>query len=100
MMKAVGHGNEVIVPDKLWQFLTNLAAMLPGEKSDAKIAEEKQIRQLAGAILDYGRMVSEFHAPSARRSGSEGTRLPLERNSPLYCHGANFAGKGRSGWSY
>ena len=25
-------------------------------------AEEKQIRQLAGAILDYGRMDSQFHA--------------------------------------
>jgi hypothetical protein len=62
MMKAEGHGNGVIAPAKLRQFLTNLGAMLPGEKSDAKIAEEKQIRQLAGAILDYGRMDSQFHS--------------------------------------
>jgi hypothetical protein len=61
-MKAEGNGNGVIVPDKLRQFLTNLAALFPGEKSDAKIAEEKQIRQLAGAILDHGRLVSQFHS--------------------------------------
>jgi hypothetical protein len=62
MMKAEERGNGVIVPDKLWQFLTNLTAMLPGEKSDAKIAEEKQIQQLAGAIMDHGRMVSQIHS--------------------------------------
>jgi hypothetical protein len=62
MMKAEGHGDGVIVPAKLWQFFTNLAAMLPGEKSDAKIAAEKQIRQLAGAILDYGRMLSQVYS--------------------------------------
>jgi hypothetical protein len=62
MMKAEGPGNGVIAPAKLRQFLTNLGAMLPGEKSDSKIAEEKQIRQLAGAILDYGRMDSQFHS--------------------------------------
>jgi len=59
-MKAERHG--AIVPDKLREFLTNLAAMLPGEKSDAKIAEEKQIQQLAGAIMNHGRMVSQFHS--------------------------------------
>jgi hypothetical protein len=62
MTKAEGHQNGVIVPDRLWQFLTNLAGLLPGEKSDAKIAEEKQIRQLAAAILDHGRLVSRFHS--------------------------------------
>jgi len=62
MMKAEERGNGVIVPDKLWQFLTNLAAMLPGGKSDAKIAEEKQIQRLAGAILDYGRMGSQLYS--------------------------------------
>jgi len=62
MMKAEGHGNGVIAPAKLRQFLTNLGAMLPGEKSDSKIAEEKQIRRLAGAILDYGRMDFQFHS--------------------------------------
>ena len=62
MVKTEGYGNGVIVPDKLREFLTNLAAMFPGEKSDAKIAEEKQIRQLALAILDYGRMDSQFHS--------------------------------------
>ena len=62
MMKAEGHENGVIAPAKLWQFLTNLAGLLPGEKSDAKIAEEKQIRQLAGAILDYGRMLSQVYS--------------------------------------
>jgi hypothetical protein len=62
MTKAEGHQNGVIVPDRLWQFLTNLAGLLPGEKSDAKIAEEKQIRQLAGAILDYGRMLSQVYS--------------------------------------
>src|SRR5260370_10188555 len=56
IMKAEGHGNRVFVPDQVWQFLTDLAAMIPGEKSDAGIAEENQIRQLAGAILNYGRM--------------------------------------------
>ena len=60
-MKAEGNGNGVIVPDKLRQFLTNLAALLPGEKSDAKIAE-KQIQLLAAAILDHGRLVSQFHS--------------------------------------
>jgi hypothetical protein len=54
--------NGVIVPDKLSQFLTNLAAMRPSEKSDAKRVVEKQIRQLAGAILDYGRMVSQLYS--------------------------------------
>lgn len=62
MTKAKGHQNGVIVPDRLWQFLTNLAGLLPGEKSDAKIAEEKQIRQLAGAILEYGRMLSQVYS--------------------------------------
>jgi hypothetical protein len=62
MTKAEGHQNGVIVPDRLWQFLTNLAGLLPGEKSGAKIAEEKQIRQLAAAILDHGRLVSQFHS--------------------------------------
>jgi hypothetical protein len=62
MMKAEGPGNGVIAPAKLRQFLTDLGAMLPGDKSDSKIAEEKQIRQLAGAILDYGRMDSQFHS--------------------------------------
>jgi hypothetical protein len=61
IMKAEGHGNGVIVPDKLRQFLTNLAALLPGEKSDAKIAE-RQIQQLAAAILHHGRLVSQFHS--------------------------------------
>jgi hypothetical protein len=62
IMKAEGRGNGVIVPDKVWQFLTNLAAMFPGETSDAKMAAEKQIRQLAGAILDYGRMLSQVYS--------------------------------------
>jgi|ERR1700674_1318080 len=62
IIKTEGHGNGVIVPDKLWQFLTNLADMLPGEKSDAKIAKEKQIPQLAGAILDYERMLSQVYS--------------------------------------
>jgi hypothetical protein len=62
MIKTEGYGNGVIVPDKLRQFLTNLADMLPGEKSDAKIAKEKQIRQLAGAILDYERMLSQVYS--------------------------------------
>jgi len=61
IMKAEGHGNGVIVPDKLRQFLTNLAALLPAEKSDAKIAE-RQIQQIAAAILDHGRLVSQFHS--------------------------------------
>ena len=60
-MKAEGNGNGVIVPDKLRQFLTNLAALLPGEKSDAKIAE-RQVQQLAAAILDHGRLVLQFHS--------------------------------------
>jgi hypothetical protein len=62
MTKAEGHQNGVIVPDRLWQFLTNLAGLLPGEKSDAKTAEEKQIRQLARAILDYERMLSQVYS--------------------------------------
>ena len=62
MMKAEGHGNGVIVTHKLRRFFTSLATTLPGEKSDAKIAEEKQIRQLAGAILDYGRMLSQVYS--------------------------------------
>jgi hypothetical protein len=61
VMKAEGNGNGVIVPDKLRQFLTNLAAPLPGENSDAKIAD-KQIQLLAAAILDHGRLVSQFHS--------------------------------------
>jgi hypothetical protein len=61
VMQAEGNGNGVIVPDKLRQFLTNLAALLPGEKSDAKIAE-RQVQQLAAAILDHGRLVSQFHS--------------------------------------
>ena len=62
-MKAEGNGNGngVIVPDKLRQFLTNLVALLPGENSDAKIAD-KQIQLLAAAILDHGRLVSQFHS--------------------------------------
>jgi hypothetical protein len=70
-MKAEGHGNRVFVPDQVWQFLTNLAAMIPGEKSDAGIAEENQIRQLAGAILNYGRMGSQ---PYSHRRGGIGER--------------------------
>ena len=62
IMKVNGHGAGTIVPDKLVQVFTSLAAMLPSEKSDAKIAEERQIRQLAGAILEYGRMGSQFHS--------------------------------------
>jgi hypothetical protein len=61
VIKAEGNGNGVIVPDKLRQFLTNLAALLPGEKSDAKMAE-RQVQQLAAAILDHGRLVSQFHS--------------------------------------
>ena len=62
MMKAEEQRSRVTVQDKLWQFLTNLAAILPGEKPDAKIAEEKQSRQLAGANLDYERMLSQVYS--------------------------------------
>lgn len=41
MMKAEGHRNGVIVTHKLRRFFTRLATTLFGEKSDAKIAEEK-----------------------------------------------------------
>ena len=61
MTKTEGYGNGVVVPDKLREFLTNLAAMFPGEKSDAKIAE-RQVQQLAAAILDHGRLVLQFHS--------------------------------------
>ncbi len=36
--------------------------MFPGEKSDARRAEKKQIQQLAEAIVDHGRMVSHLHS--------------------------------------
>jgi len=62
IMKVNGHGAGTIVLDKLVQVFTSLAAMLRGDKSDAKIAEDRQIRQLAGAIPEYGRMGSQFHS--------------------------------------
>jgi len=61
-MKADTQGHGAIVSHRLRQFLTNLAAVLPGEKSDASRAGEKQIQQLAGAIIDHGRMVSQFYS--------------------------------------
>ena len=60
-MKADTQGHGAIVPHRLRQFLTNLAEMLPGEKPDGR-AGEKQIQQLAGAIIDHGRMVSQFYS--------------------------------------
>ena len=61
-MKADTQEHGAIVPHRLRQFLTNLAAVLPGGKSDAGRAGEKQIQQLAGAIIDHGRMVSKFYS--------------------------------------
>ena len=61
-MKADTQGHEAIVPRKLGQFLTNLRAMLTGENSDVRRAGKKQIQQLAGAILDYVRMVSQLYS--------------------------------------
>jgi hypothetical protein len=61
MMKAEGHGDGVIVPDKLREFLTNLAAIL-APLSVTRRATKKQIRQLARAIIDHGRMVSQFYS--------------------------------------
>jgi hypothetical protein len=88
-MKAEGNGNGVIVPDKLRQFLTNLAALLPGEKSDAKIAE-KQIQQLAAAILARSRAIGlAIPFTSFGRSGGERTRFPLQRNDSQHCLGAS-----------
>jgi len=59
-MKTDARGHAFIVPHKLRQFLTNLAAMLPGEPLDATRARNKQIQQLSGAIIDHGRMLSQF----------------------------------------
>jgi hypothetical protein len=58
-MKAEGNG--VIVPDTLRQFLTNLAAIL-APLSVTRRATKKQIHLLARAIMDYGRMVSQFYS--------------------------------------
>jgi hypothetical protein len=61
-MKADTQGQGVIVPHKLRKFLTNLAAMLPGETSDGGKATEKQIQQLARAITDHGQMLSRMYS--------------------------------------
>jgi len=61
MMKAEGHGNSVIVPDKLRQFLTNVAAIF-APLSATRRATKKQIHLLARAIIDHGRMVTQFYS--------------------------------------
>src|SRR6202521_1535928 len=61
MMKEDKQGHGVTVPPKLRQFLANLAAILAGQY-DARRATKKQIQQLGGAIIDHGRMVSQFYS--------------------------------------
>ena len=61
MMKEDKQGHGVTVPPKLRQFLANLAAILAGPY-DARRATKKQIQQLGGAIIDHGRMVSQFYS--------------------------------------
>ena len=61
MMKAEGHGSGVIVPGKLKEFLTNLAAVL-APLSVTRRATKQQIHQLSRAIIDHGRMVSQFYS--------------------------------------
>jgi hypothetical protein len=61
IVKAEGNGNGVIVPDKLRRFLTNLAAIL-APLSVTRKATKKQIHLLARAIIDHGRMVSQFYS--------------------------------------
>ena len=61
IMKAEGHGNGAIVPDKLREFLTNVAAIL-APLSATRRATKKQIHQLARAIIDHGQMVSQFYS--------------------------------------
>jgi hypothetical protein len=60
-MKGDTHGQEVTVPHKLREFLTNLAAILPGETSEGRATEE-QTQQLAGAIRDHGQMLSRLYS--------------------------------------
>ena len=60
-MKAEGHENGAIVPDKLREFLTNVAAILAPLSATGR-ATKKQIHQLARAIIDHGRMVSQFYS--------------------------------------
>jgi len=60
MMKAEGHGNGPIVPRKLREFLTNVAAILA--PLSVTRATKEQIHQLARAIIDHGRMVSQFYS--------------------------------------
>src|SRR4029077_4495668 len=57
-MKAERHG--AIVGGKLREFLTNLAAILA--PLSVTRATKEQIHQLARAIIDHGRMVSEFYS--------------------------------------
>jgi len=57
-MKAERHG--AIVPGKLREFLTNLAAILA--PLSVTRATKEQIHQLARAIIDHGRMVSQFYS--------------------------------------
>jgi hypothetical protein len=61
-MKADAQGQGVIVPHKLREFITNLAAMLPGETSDGGRATKEQIQQLAGTITEHGRMLSRLYS--------------------------------------
>jgi hypothetical protein len=72
-MKADTQEQGVIVPHKLREFLTNLAAMLPGETSDGARATEKQIQQLAGSIRDHGQMLSRLY--SRQQVGLEESEL-------------------------
>jgi hypothetical protein len=61
MMKGDRRGHCVMAPHKLRHFLTNLAAKLAGP-FDARRATKKQIQQLGRAIIDHGRMVSQFYS--------------------------------------
>ncbi len=46
---------------KLRQLLTNLAAIL-ARLSDTRRSGKKQIQQLGAAIIDHGRMLSQFYS--------------------------------------
>jgi hypothetical protein len=61
-MEADRQRHAVTIPHKLRQFLTNLAGVLPRGTSDARRAAKKQIQEMGGAIIDHGRMVSQFNS--------------------------------------
>jgi hypothetical protein len=54
--------HEVMVPRRVREFVVSVATMFSREISEANRATKTQIQQLAGAIIEHGRMASQLYS--------------------------------------